>query len=489
MSFRQINDLVMRIAKLARKKNLSDVEVDNLSQVLSVVIAEVGNDSRFFVRPMATALAAILENPRLSTCHADSIWIVYNMLNNCTDFESYGQLDESGIIEILISWVLDDSTPPLRTSVLKLNCLRCISRAAKASALVRDLIISSGLIQKLAHEYLEGNIDGEIQDPAYKKGDGNIVLQYCRLLQEFCKEPDLEDSLECVIWVLVDVLKKSSELEIVKCCLFGISRFSASEIASLESFPYLHQRLMEVLPLAENEWFDSGAEFFKSFFGVVNVIVQTGMSRDLLENIQLAYQRFARSFSQKSKRIAQEMASAAHYYKLDIVGHGSSHVSFCTGTILYYDQHFRKYASLEHQVGEVVQLICEFAAETYRMHQMVDVLDKWKNWCAAEIMDIEDDRLDIRFTGSPPMDGRTIRVPYEVAPAFTYTRLNDVGDLPVIRNLDFSESLVQGLLSCKELGLTSPDEVWDMFTRFGNHIQDVINYARWANRENLKGLL
>eukprot|EP00475_Leptophrys_vorax_P040352 TRINITY_DN7470_c0_g1_i2.p1 TRINITY_DN7470_c0_g1~~TRINITY_DN7470_c0_g1_i2.p1 ORF type:complete len:152 (+),score=17.92 TRINITY_DN7470_c0_g1_i2:88-543(+) len=147
--------------------------------------------------------------------------------------------------------------------------------------------------------------------------------------------------------------------------------------------------------------------------------------------------------------------------------------------------------SPKHQAREVFQLICEFATETYRVNQIVDVLDKQNIWCAAEVTDIVEHQVRIHYTGWPPHCDQWIEVPsFMVAPAFTFTRLKEVGDLPVRQGLEMSvQHAIRRVLSCEVLGLNSLEETGDLFARFGSRIQDVINYARWANRENLEGLL
>eukprot|EP00475_Leptophrys_vorax_P016650 TRINITY_DN2312_c0_g1_i3.p1 TRINITY_DN2312_c0_g1~~TRINITY_DN2312_c0_g1_i3.p1 ORF type:complete len:255 (+),score=31.66 TRINITY_DN2312_c0_g1_i3:163-927(+) len=225
----------------------------------------------------------------------------------------------SGIVDLLIARVMDDSIFPLG-SAFKLNCLWCISRAAEGAKQVRIQLLTSGLVEYLANAYREGQSDGEVQDLCDRDCDGNFQIQICFILQLVCRESFLDEAFKPAIFVLVDLVKRSSDINMLQCCLSELTHWASADVRRQEYLCTLTPRLMDIL--LENDKLGSemnrlNIAFYKSIFAAFGLIIRTGKCPELLVTIQGAYRQFAQSFSPLSKSRAAQIARAAEEINVD----------------------------------------------------------------------------------------------------------------------------------------------------------------------------
>eukprot|EP00475_Leptophrys_vorax_P027861 TRINITY_DN39819_c0_g1_i1.p1 TRINITY_DN39819_c0_g1~~TRINITY_DN39819_c0_g1_i1.p1 ORF type:complete len:133 (-),score=23.16 TRINITY_DN39819_c0_g1_i1:211-609(-) len=95
------------------------------------------------------------------------------------------------------------------------------------------------------------------------------------------------------------------------------------------------------------------------------------------------------------------IAAGASANSLDYFGFGTVFVpSFDYSEAFRYYRHCTIGSiSPEFQLSDVLRLVCEFATETYRRHQLVDLQDRTLGWCAAEIRDVQYPLVQVRYTG------------------------------------------------------------------------------------------
>eukprot|EP00475_Leptophrys_vorax_P016649 TRINITY_DN2312_c0_g1_i2.p1 TRINITY_DN2312_c0_g1~~TRINITY_DN2312_c0_g1_i2.p1 ORF type:complete len:495 (+),score=76.37 TRINITY_DN2312_c0_g1_i2:116-1600(+) len=485
-------DAVHVILDLTTKHTLSDDETENLANAISVV-AE--HSAEVLWTTMLPAVILILGNPLLSRCHVLMVQVLRDVIDSRTI-----QDINSGIVDLLIARVMDDSIFPLG-SAFKLNCLWCISRAAEGAKQVRIQLLTSGLVEYLANAYREGQSDGEVQDLCDRDCDGNFQIQICFILQLVCRESFLDEAFKPAIFVLVDLVKRSSDINMLQCCLSELTHWASADVRRQEYLCTLTPRLMDIL--LENDKLGSemnrlNIAFYKSIFAAFGLIIRTGKCPELLVTIQGAYRQFAQSFSPLSKSRAAQIARAAEEINVDYFGRDSfvgeykSPIHDFREAILYYKECLLQSLSSEHQVSAVLGLICEFAAETYRRGQLVDVMDKRFEWCAAEISDIgQDHRVKIHYTAWDTKFDEWILISHKIAPAFTYTRLEipperQFMNLPPGRHDHSVDRRVDLLTRCELLGLTSSEKATKIVLCFEHDFQNAVNYARWMNRDNLK---
>eukprot|EP00475_Leptophrys_vorax_P043761 TRINITY_DN8520_c0_g1_i2.p1 TRINITY_DN8520_c0_g1~~TRINITY_DN8520_c0_g1_i2.p1 ORF type:complete len:339 (-),score=72.91 TRINITY_DN8520_c0_g1_i2:173-1189(-) len=210
----------------------------------------------------------------------------------------------------------------------------------------------------------------------------------------------------------------------------------------------------------------------------------------LLSKLQYIYQENARSSCMKSKQFAQQICRAARD-KVDCFGLGNTFVPSLDAqeAFEYYHKHLIERIPIAFQVTEVMQLICTFANESYRLHQLIDAQDtRGFKWCAAEIVAKElPNRIKVHYTGWTERHDEWIEIPSQrIAPAFTFTRLEMHEFTPTISSSPVPSSTLQPMLSSKHLGISSEDTARQLLTNFNNDVQFAINYARWMNRQNIE---
>eukprot|EP00475_Leptophrys_vorax_P032006 TRINITY_DN4893_c0_g1_i1.p1 TRINITY_DN4893_c0_g1~~TRINITY_DN4893_c0_g1_i1.p1 ORF type:complete len:330 (-),score=55.72 TRINITY_DN4893_c0_g1_i1:123-1112(-) len=329
------------------------------------------------------------------------------------------------------------------------------------------------------------------------------------MLQQVCKETFPVEDFQPVISALVSILKGSSSVEVLQHCLSEFESWASHDnLASRQKYLCtITAPLIELLSKADLRFEKRDQKsifysFYKSLFVVFTSVLQAGQCPDLLIKIQVAYHQLARSSSRDLKLRAIQMAQAAALNNVDCLGHDLYVGEFkCpifdhSEAILYYNQCLLEYLSAEHQVSAVLWLICDFASETYRKGQLIDFFDRQFRWCAAEITEIDrDHRMKIHYTASDSIYDEWIVSSHNIAPAFTFTKIEIHPKIYPehylarwgLLSVRFYE--VDSLMDCQLLGLTSREVTTKIFVYLGCDFQDAINYARWANRDNLQTLV
>eukprot|EP00475_Leptophrys_vorax_P002417 TRINITY_DN11341_c0_g1_i3.p1 TRINITY_DN11341_c0_g1~~TRINITY_DN11341_c0_g1_i3.p1 ORF type:complete len:308 (+),score=61.65 TRINITY_DN11341_c0_g1_i3:11-934(+) len=276
-------------------------------------------------------------------------------------------------------------------------------------------------------------------------------------------------------------------LQTKKPFLFLISR---SSIAALSLLDFdISSCLMDIFKTE----FDKGSKIFRKLcLSAIKNVAQLNPS--LVKEVQLTYHRLARSSSETDSNISTDIAVAAISCSFDYFGYGEEYLPSLdyAECLVYYRRELSHWISLELQHADVLQLICEFSSETYRLGQFIDAQDSRLLWCAAEITEVEHNRIHIHYTGWKLYD-EWIELPSQrIAPAFTFTKVIPEGEGNPRRQIfEFDGNMLKSLSNCETLGLLSEQMARVLFLQFTSHnrMQFTINYARWKNRDNLKHFL
>eukprot|EP00475_Leptophrys_vorax_P006284 TRINITY_DN13876_c0_g1_i2.p1 TRINITY_DN13876_c0_g1~~TRINITY_DN13876_c0_g1_i2.p1 ORF type:complete len:395 (-),score=59.89 TRINITY_DN13876_c0_g1_i2:98-1162(-) len=154
----------------------------------------------------------------------------------------------------------------------------------------------------------------------------------------------------------------------------------------------------------------------------------------------------------------------------------------------FYKQYLLENSPLNE---EMALLIVEYFVEGYRVGQMIDARSSnSRKWRAAEVTQVEDDRILVRFIGFQEKDWYHIPT-HEIVPAFTYTGITGHIKNPPRHN--FGQESLKRIAEClllePSLGASSEKEVIAAFEAYGNEVQTVVNYLRYTNRHKLARLL
>eukprot|EP00475_Leptophrys_vorax_P000444 TRINITY_DN10243_c0_g1_i1.p2 TRINITY_DN10243_c0_g1~~TRINITY_DN10243_c0_g1_i1.p2 ORF type:complete len:537 (-),score=112.48 TRINITY_DN10243_c0_g1_i1:1951-3354(-) len=428
----------------------------------------------------------------------------------------------------------------------QLHCMWCCGILASTNESDGNALFSAGLLTYLAKVNNEGNMCGEFKCPDYDRGlessgIASLFEEYCLLLTNFAKGlGDKVDFLNIAapVWTKVLSEPRVASARALMCCLQGVSEckalafdnllkdnllLSLQEILkSTEQYPQnpglqdlllmhtlnaisvfadeltLMEEMKVLIPKLCIRVLTSEATL-KSSLRFLDLFKENSLSFSL-EKLQFEYHKLARSSDLQSRFKAERFAEAAAERKLDYFGLKKGYLQ----PSLDFHETFRYYmtqitGSVQCYVeDEVIQLICSFAVETYRLHQLVDAQDCDHWWCSAEIVDVEltsKPLVKVHFTGFDDEYDEWMEVPSQtLAPAFTFTKI----ELPVANVVSTTEFMdprrMKWFVSSDVLGLTM-EKAQKICSGLAGNVdpwtlnQCFINCARWMNRHNLTKLL
>eukprot|EP00475_Leptophrys_vorax_P031848 TRINITY_DN48538_c0_g1_i1.p1 TRINITY_DN48538_c0_g1~~TRINITY_DN48538_c0_g1_i1.p1 ORF type:complete len:404 (-),score=72.81 TRINITY_DN48538_c0_g1_i1:123-1238(-) len=367
-----------------------------------------------------------------------------------------------------------------------------------------------------------------IENPETRRGYTGIVLDaYSYLLRTCVVHPLKEQYLDSVVRILPSILESTISRDIVRNCLVGISRCSANYFSKSDAdalvMTLLNIMTREVVnPERENGflkecsnaihvfigkreeldeqiasiylrnidfWFDLA---FSAFEFLGDCIQTISLYAALLKRVQLIYQKLARQADVVSKRSSHDLAALASSLGLDFLG---DDVPFFLPSLdrdeqlAFYRTQLVINVPVCEQVSEVIGVICEFASESYRIHQCIDVLDWVCHWCAAEIVEVKlPNRIRVHYSGWTVIRDQWLEIPSsKLARAFTFTRIDVSAEL-LESSQAWSGPVSEVMLSCELLNLYSMEYAQRLWAVLGER-QATINCARWMNRKNLEGYL
>eukprot|EP00475_Leptophrys_vorax_P038494 TRINITY_DN6802_c0_g1_i2.p1 TRINITY_DN6802_c0_g1~~TRINITY_DN6802_c0_g1_i2.p1 ORF type:complete len:470 (-),score=100.27 TRINITY_DN6802_c0_g1_i2:1069-2478(-) len=133
--------------------------------------------------------------------------------------------------------------------------------------------------------------------------------------------------------------------------------------------------------------------------------------------------------------------------------------------------------------SDLCKLMASFATDGYRIGQILDVRDHLRKWCAAEVLDVEDSKIKIHYTGWKPKFDEWIAVPsHRVCPAFLQTMAFPG---PGLSERELGDPNIDNWLREPALNLRTRDEASQAFRQYGFEFQKTINGLRYANRARL----
>eukprot|EP00475_Leptophrys_vorax_P036135 TRINITY_DN6048_c0_g1_i2.p1 TRINITY_DN6048_c0_g1~~TRINITY_DN6048_c0_g1_i2.p1 ORF type:complete len:381 (-),score=92.68 TRINITY_DN6048_c0_g1_i2:122-1264(-) len=374
----------------------------------------------------------------------------------------------------------------------------------------------------LAKAYRAGNMTNVIQHPEYtRRLKGVVVDDYTWLVAACCfAQPIPEDSdfTDSVITVITNRLLSNPSHDSTEWCLDGISKCSVEDFSGLN----WNDLSLQLLSILKANLQNPDSKFLMKCFAAIGIFVgKHDSSRDeeigslyletidsaidisrsalssflpnfpqfslynaLFGKIHLIYQKMARSVQLDRKKFAENVAISSKIEKLKMFGYDAVNSSLLSSED--YQVHLERNLPPAFQVVEVIEVICEFANETYRTHQHIDVLDKKYRWCAAEIVEFAHPNVKVHYTGWSNRYDELIKFPSKrIAPAFTYTRLEPPSDIKQTAKTPLDAAGIKRLVSCDCLNLSSEEQVLRLHSIF-DHVQSLINSARWTNSENLR---
>eukprot|EP00475_Leptophrys_vorax_P044308 TRINITY_DN8833_c0_g1_i5.p1 TRINITY_DN8833_c0_g1~~TRINITY_DN8833_c0_g1_i5.p1 ORF type:complete len:546 (+),score=92.51 TRINITY_DN8833_c0_g1_i5:147-1640(+) len=467
-------------------------------------------------------LIDVLNNPHFTEeIYAEAAWILADLFhasNLCCQEALHVEAAKALARRIMV-----DSSVGIQTPA-QLHCLWCCANLAVTSSALRDSVLSTGVMDYLAKAFDAGSIFNVIENPEYNKGYTGIVLEDYSYLLRFCLfQGRKERCTDSVFRVLAGILDNAHRIsrETMRNCLAGISRcmhtdFSgvngdvlktlvnalAAEVGNAqredaflkdccravnvfsgvrededEKVALLYLDIIDSIPLAM-----VAVEFLRK------CIKSISSHEPLLRKLQLLYHKLARKPDVSSQIEAGNLARSAKYQNLNYFGNDVVYISSPQ-----FDEQFEFYRSLllQHvssslQVSEVIQLICQFSTESYRLHQYIDALDLTEKWCAAEIVEIEaPNRIRVHYSGWGVSSDEWFQIPcWKISPAFTFTKVEL--SLGTESEADVSSDVPSHVLSCQLLNLHSMEQAQKLRAACQDNLQCTINCARWMNRKNLQ---
>eukprot|EP00475_Leptophrys_vorax_P002845 TRINITY_DN11613_c0_g1_i1.p1 TRINITY_DN11613_c0_g1~~TRINITY_DN11613_c0_g1_i1.p1 ORF type:complete len:519 (-),score=89.36 TRINITY_DN11613_c0_g1_i1:120-1676(-) len=489
---------------------LSWSELDKLEVEIELLLDRLPFNKCFEFDGSMSALIDLMKNAFLKDqIHAKAAWKIFRMFQITTTYCKTAAR-EMGFIPILAEHIMLQPTTLASSGGSKncsfellsqLCCLRCLNSIASVREhRFRKEIISSGVLEYLADAYRTGNMFVEIQNPLdLEKGKTDVFEVYCDLLQNLCNSSlcQEENFFQSVICILADALLRSSgNPRTLKYCLCGISQCLPDDLSRVEwpDVAAVSALLLRALDSDIQSIFtEARPEVISHCIRIIQSLSRTGKFPNLLGEFQIFYHRLARSSTFKSQIGAAEIALRARNNYVDYFGFEPGYVpSFRRREALeYFFSLLSQFISSEFQgTKEALQLICEFATETYQLDQLIDFQDNSGVWCAAEITEVDYPRVRVHKTGTGWTHEEWIAIPSQrIAPAFTFTRLIIPLEGSTPRWPKPTAQELKQLCSCKTLGVSSEETARNMCAQFGYNIQYVRNHARWLNRENLKASL
>eukprot|EP00475_Leptophrys_vorax_P013934 TRINITY_DN20285_c0_g1_i3.p1 TRINITY_DN20285_c0_g1~~TRINITY_DN20285_c0_g1_i3.p1 ORF type:complete len:530 (-),score=115.19 TRINITY_DN20285_c0_g1_i3:195-1784(-) len=515
------------IGNPSTQSSITEDEAEQLSAAILRFLDDM--DRVLYDMALTESLIRVLRNPMLFSEKVQTV-ALFLLLVQCTRFEQL--IEEEIVLDVTYEFTMRMISSPLQSpSPLQAVWMLLLFAFAIRSAVARTLFLKTGLLEFLFKEYEAGHLDAEIE--VFKlQGKERLINHYFLFLSAYCGElSNLEDSAagkKLVIQPLVNILK--TEAWLTRECMTCLAKCSSEDFAGLDDLQSFFSKVLEILKgEIENPKSQQDDKYLSTCFGVtsalldhlevaqkekisslylevfsknrafVHTLMQTlsclDKGRDLpsfntlLTRFQFKYQQLVRSSSSYLHVAAFHLAKESAKRRIDCYNLDPNHIpsfSDYDKTFQYYHICLEEVAPCDSAIGDVLQLICEFATETYRVHQLVDVLDKTNLWRAAEVVEIEDYEVKVELTGWPGAF-EWIKMPScKIAPAFTFTRLE------IQKRLAYEAIVTQGqvdqLMSSKILGIASEEMAVKLLKRFGN-VEFAMNCARWMNRDNLKHLL
>eukprot|EP00475_Leptophrys_vorax_P024387 TRINITY_DN33651_c0_g1_i6.p1 TRINITY_DN33651_c0_g1~~TRINITY_DN33651_c0_g1_i6.p1 ORF type:complete len:424 (-),score=81.52 TRINITY_DN33651_c0_g1_i6:30-1301(-) len=134
-----------------------------------------------------------------------------------------------------------------------------------------------------------------------------------------------------------------------------------------------------------------------------------------------------------------------------------------------------------------IKIIAEYCIDFYFVGQMIDANDFYKNWCAGEILCVEEKQLFVHWVGYHAMYGYDEWIPLNsgrIAPAFTHTTTTRA----VVKPVRFMDGFKEGMMAEPVLNIATEELLRAARERYGNDMQNIINLCRFENRDNFKHL-
>eukprot|EP00475_Leptophrys_vorax_P025949 TRINITY_DN36304_c0_g1_i1.p1 TRINITY_DN36304_c0_g1~~TRINITY_DN36304_c0_g1_i1.p1 ORF type:complete len:186 (+),score=23.72 TRINITY_DN36304_c0_g1_i1:41-598(+) len=135
---------------------------------------------------------------------------------------------------------------------------------------------------------------------------------------------------------------------------------------------------------------------------------------------------------------------------------------------------------------DLAQLVASFADEGFSVGQLVDVQDGLKQWCVAQILDVQHSRILVHYVGwHSKFDECIFRDFNRVERLFARTappvNRNTIYREPTLRYVDILMMLEEPCL-----GIRCPTEALDAFKRYGNDFRSTINGLVYENLTRTK---
>eukprot|EP00475_Leptophrys_vorax_P022392 TRINITY_DN3049_c0_g1_i1.p1 TRINITY_DN3049_c0_g1~~TRINITY_DN3049_c0_g1_i1.p1 ORF type:complete len:562 (-),score=99.96 TRINITY_DN3049_c0_g1_i1:220-1836(-) len=530
--------IAKRVYAFSKRASLNKSELQEFTDAVRDLRIASLQSAEFFcgMEDYVTVFTDILQSSHLTDeILAETAWTFHNLLQSSTD-RCADALFSSKTVRVLANRIMDGS---LRIhSSCQMHCLGCCISLMYYAVDARESIFATGLVSYLARAYRAGNLLNDIQLPELIEEEeigapSSVLLVYGMFLDASCHLAipfDLE-FLESTVHVVVDILKTGPRdlavrcLDIIARCSIkhfsGIDLDVSSHLAKIvrEEVRSKHQydEVLSKCSTALEVFVGQGNPEIDEYFGFLclELVDQfcKEISRDvlfllskcpvfslrdtLLKKTYLIFQKLIRSCELHSQKLAR-LCRVGLFAAYDMFGyeHEAQKISplSAAAAFQYYQNNMIQFISAEHQVPEVIRLICDFASESYRIHQQIDALDiKVSCWCAAEILEIVlPNRVLVHYLGWQQRYDEWIQLPSpRIAPAFTFTKLEiprAKSDALVERRNRHAISLDR-LVSCKHLNLHSEDEAEELKQKLSNDVQSAINCARWMNRANLQDML